>query len=98
MWDTSTEEGYERLRPLAYSNANIIVITFSVISRSSFNNITEKWQGEVKHYTKDEAYVLAGLELDQYQKGNPNHVSTEEIEEYVNEQIAWFCYVFSKNK
>lgn len=85
IWDTSGTQEYDRLRPLAYGDADIIVITFSMISRSSFNNITEKWLGEVKHYSKDAAFVIVGIGLDEYQNGNSDHVSLEEIEKYADE-------------
>lgn len=85
MWNTAGNEDYDRLRPLAYQDANVIVIVISMISRSSFNNITEKWLGEVRHYCKDAAIAIVAIDLDQYQNGNPDHVSLEEIEKYANE-------------
>lgn len=42
LWDTAGQEDYDRLRPLAYSKANVILIGFSVDSTDSFENATHK--------------------------------------------------------
>ncbi|KAJ9621191.1 Rho GTPase [Taxawa tesnikishii (nom. ined.)] len=38
LWDTAGQEDYERLRPLAYSQAHVILIGFSVDSADSLEN------------------------------------------------------------
>jgi GTPase SAR1 family protein len=38
LWDTAGQEGYSKLRPLAYSNTDIFLIIFSVVEPSSFVN------------------------------------------------------------
>lgn len=43
LWDTAGQEDYERLRPLAYAQAHVILIAFSVSSPDSLHNITTKW-------------------------------------------------------
>lgn len=43
LWDTAGQEDYERLRPLAYSQAHVILIAFSLSSPDSLQNITTKW-------------------------------------------------------
>ena len=43
LWDTAGQEDYERLRPLAYSQAHVILIAFSLSSPDSLHNITTKW-------------------------------------------------------
>ena len=43
LWDTAGQEDYERLRPLAYSQAHVILIAFSVSSPDSLQNIITKW-------------------------------------------------------
>lgn len=40
--DTAGQEEYSKLRPLAYTNADIFLITFSVVDRSSFYNVIKK--------------------------------------------------------
>jgi GTPase SAR1 family protein len=41
--DTAGQEEYARLRPLAYSNADIFLIAFSVDQKSTFINAIKKW-------------------------------------------------------
>lgn len=42
LWDTAGQEDYERLRPLAYSKAHVILIGFSVDSPDSLDNVKHK--------------------------------------------------------
>lgn len=48
LWDTAGQEEYERLRPLSYSKAHIILIAFSVDTPDSLDNVTQKWIEEVR--------------------------------------------------
>lgn len=42
LWDTAGQEEYERLRPLSYSKAHIILIAYSVDTPDSLDNVTQK--------------------------------------------------------
>lgn len=42
LYDTAGQEDYERLRPLAYSKAHVVLIGFAVDSSDSFENATHK--------------------------------------------------------
>lgn len=42
LWDTAGQEDYERLRPLAYSNAHVILIGFAVDAPDSLDNVKHK--------------------------------------------------------
>ena len=42
MWDTAGQEDYERLRPLAYSKAHVILVGFSVDMPDSLDNVKSK--------------------------------------------------------
>jgi len=48
LWDTAGQEEYERLRPLSYSKAHVILIAFSVDSPDSLDNVSQKWIEEVR--------------------------------------------------
>ncbi|KAJ7849583.1 small GTPase-binding protein [Mycena leptocephala] len=50
LWDTAGQEDYDRLRPLSYPDAHVILICFGVDSRDSFDNVEEKWAPEVMHH------------------------------------------------
>jgi Rho family protein len=42
LWDTAGQEDYERLRPLAYSKAHVILIGFSMDAPESLENVKVK--------------------------------------------------------
>ncbi|KAJ4976447.1 hypothetical protein NE237_001553 [Protea cynaroides] len=50
--------------PLSYRGADVFIIAFSLISRSSFENITKKWVPELRHYAPSVLIVLVGTKLD----------------------------------
>ena len=47
LWDTAGQEDYERLRPLAYSKAHVILIGFSIDTPDSLDNVKHKVSGSV---------------------------------------------------
>lgn len=58
------QEDYDRLRPMSYTNANVFLVCFSVISRSSFENVADKWVPELKKYAKGVPFILVGTQSD----------------------------------
>lgn len=64
LWDTAGQEDYDRLRPLSYPQTDIFLICFSVISRSSFENIESKWIPEIDRYCPNTNKILIGTKLD----------------------------------
>lgn len=42
LWDTAGQEDYERLRPLAYSKAHVLLIGFAVDTPDSLENVKHK--------------------------------------------------------
>ncbi|XP_053393133.1 ras-related protein Rac1-like isoform X2 [Mercenaria mercenaria] len=64
IWDTAGQDEYDRLRPLSYSQTDIVLICFSLVERDSFENIRQKWYPEIKHYCPYTPIVLVGTKLD----------------------------------
>jgi Ras-related C3 botulinum toxin substrate 1 len=64
LWDTAGQEDFDRLRPLSYPSTDCFLVGFSVISRSSYNNISEKWIPELNHYCPNTPKVLVGTKID----------------------------------
>ncbi|CAB4063520.1 RAC1 [Lepeophtheirus salmonis] len=64
LWDTAGQEDYDRLRPLSYPQTDVFLITFSVVSPSSFENVTSKWCPEIKHHCADAPILLVGTKID----------------------------------
>ncbi|KAK3936750.1 P-loop containing nucleoside triphosphate hydrolase protein [Diplogelasinospora grovesii] len=64
LWDTAGQEDYERLRPLAYSKAHVILIGFSVDTPDSLDNVKHKWIEEANERCPGVPIILVGLKKD----------------------------------
>ncbi|KAL9654413.1 hypothetical protein ABK040_010440 [Willaertia magna] len=64
LWDTAGQEDYDKLRPLSYPDTNVFVIAFSVINRTSFENIRSKWYPEINLHARDAPIILVGTKID----------------------------------
>jgi Rho family protein len=64
LWDTAGQEDYERLRPLAYSKAHVILIGFSIESPDSLDNVKHKWVEEATRLCAGVPIILVGLKKD----------------------------------
>ncbi|XP_054454995.1 rho-related GTP-binding protein RhoG-like [Anoplopoma fimbria] len=76
--DTAGREEYDRLRPLCYTDANVIIICFSVASPTSYENVKSKWHPEVKLHCPKVPILLVGTKSDLY--------DDQEIQEKLGEQ------------
>ncbi|XP_061855511.1 rho-related GTP-binding protein RhoD [Colius striatus] len=64
LWDTAGQEDYDRLRPLSYSDSDVVLICFDVTNPISYNNIPTKWYPEVNHFCKGIPVLLVGCKSD----------------------------------
>ncbi|TQS39088.1 hypothetical protein Golomagni_00392 [Golovinomyces magnicellulatus] len=64
LWDTAGQEDYERLRPLAYSKAHVIIVGFSIDSPDSLENVRNKWVEEAQERCPNVPIILVGLKKD----------------------------------
>eukprot|EP01121_Diplochlamys_sp_Union-15-3_P010600 TRINITY_DN2990_c0_g1_i1.p1 TRINITY_DN2990_c0_g1~~TRINITY_DN2990_c0_g1_i1.p1 ORF type:complete len:290 (-),score=82.54 TRINITY_DN2990_c0_g1_i1:23-865(-) len=77
LWDTAGQEDYDRLRPLSYPGADIVLLCFSTVTKSSFASIKEKWYPEVNHYVPDVPYFLIGTKVDLRDEEQPDPATGE---------------------
>ncbi|KAF9889108.1 Rho GTPase [Aspergillus nanangensis] len=64
LWDTAGQEDYERLRPLAYSQAHVILIGYAVDTPDSLENVKHKWIEEANERCPRVPIILVGLKKD----------------------------------
>ncbi|KAH3901139.1 Rho family GTPase RHO4 SCDLUD_002621 [Saccharomycodes ludwigii] len=66
LWDTAGQEEYNRLRPLSYSDVDILLVCYSADNKTSFENVRELWIPEVVHFCPRTPIILVGLKSDRY--------------------------------
>ena len=64
LWDTAGQEGYDRLRPLAYPHCDCFVICYSVDSPDSLKNAKDKWLPELEHFSPNVPKILVATKKD----------------------------------
>lgn len=81
LWDTASQEEYNRLRPLSYTNADILMVCYAINDGESLQHVEEKWLPEVKHFCYDTPIILVGLKADLYSEDdNIKHLDAEKID------------------
>src|SRR5438045_1789651 len=60
LWDTAGQEDFDRLRPLSYPDASVVLICYSIDNIESLENVEEKWYPEVKTFCPDIPVILVG--------------------------------------
>jgi len=61
FWDTAGQEEYERLRPLFYRDADIILICYSIDNKVSFDNVIDKWYPDLQYFCPKTPTLLIGI-------------------------------------
>jgi len=104
LWDTAGQEDYDRLRPLSYPGADVVLLCFSTISQASFDAIKEKWAPEVHHYIPNIPHILVGTKIDLREEKHPDPNSgkfepiTPEMAKKLGEEIQVTKYMEVSSK
>ncbi|XP_077547195.1 ras-like GTP-binding protein Rho1 [Haemaphysalis longicornis] len=64
LWDTAGQEGYDRLRPLSYSQTDVVLLCFTLDDSDSLGSVECKWEPEIRHYLPRVPIVLVGNKKD----------------------------------
>ncbi|KAJ2301178.1 GTP-binding protein Rho1 [Coemansia sp. RSA 2706] len=64
LWDTAGQEDYDRLRIMAYPDADVVLVCFSVDVIDSLSNVFEKWLPEVREMASRAKVMLVALKID----------------------------------
>lgn len=64
LMDTSGQAEYDRLRALAYPQADVFLLVFSATNPASFHNIKTKWWPEVMHFCPGVKIILVSAKID----------------------------------
>ncbi|KAG9344343.1 hypothetical protein JZ751_011012 [Albula glossodonta] len=64
LCDTAGQDEFDKLRPLCYTNTDVFLLCFSVVSPASFQNVTEKWVPEIRRHCPRAPVVLVGTQSD----------------------------------
>lgn len=63
-WDTAGDNQYDRVRPTAYPDTDVIFLCFAIDSQLSLKNVETKWLPEVKHFCPKVPIILIGNKKD----------------------------------
>ncbi|NXD32537.1 RHO2 protein, partial [Spelaeornis formosus] len=91
LWDTAGQEEYERLRPLSYSKAHVILIAFSVDTPDSLDNVSQKWIEEVRSICgKAIPVILVACKTDLREKAiqNGTYTTDKYIDRETGQKVA----------
>ena len=87
LWDTAGQEDYDRLRPLSYSEADLVLIAYAVNHPASLRNVGEKWAPEIRHYLPGCPIILVGLKADLFNNGNDDVKNSKSDQEEMARMI-----------
>ncbi|XP_037554765.1 ras-like GTP-binding protein rhoA [Dermacentor silvarum] len=64
LWDTPGSSWYDALRPLAYPEADAVLICFALNDRASLVNVEQKWAPEIRERLPNVPIILVGNKQD----------------------------------
>ncbi|XP_063714810.1 uncharacterized protein LOC134842414 [Symsagittifera roscoffensis] len=66
LFDTAGQEDYDRIRPLSYQEAEIVMFCYDIGRPETFNDVSSKWVKEIDYYLHQQRPLkfLVGLKSD----------------------------------
>ena len=88
MFDTHGHEEYDRLRPLAYGDADVFLLCFSVDSPISFEHVKSKWAKEPLTYCPKARTIVVGTKSDLREDRATIQMMKEKGTDFVSAQMG----------
>ena len=64
LWDTAGQDDYNKLRPLAYPDADVILLCFCSETPESLDRVKTEWIPEVRHFCPKVPVLLIATKTD----------------------------------
>lgn len=93
LWDTSSMEEFNRLRPLGYPGTVIFVIVFAVNDRDSLAHIEKKWIPEAREECPDAKRFVVANKIDLRETPNETLISYAEGATFAQKHDAVYVEV-----
>jgi cell division control protein 42 len=89
LWDTAGQEEFDRLRPLSYANTDVVLICYSVVHPTSFENVKNRWIPEVRYFCDKIPILLIGTKTDLKSEAAEDHiVPKKEAEQLIAKEFG----------
>eukprot|EP01147_Barroeca_monosierra_P006126 gene6126-7388_t len=94
IWDTAGQERYHSLAPMYYRGAQAAIVVYDITNQASFQR-AKSWVKELQKQAENVAVIaLAGNKADLAAR---REVSTEEVEQYAQEEKLLFMETSAKS-
>ncbi|XP_053577762.1 rho-related GTP-binding protein RhoU [Bombina bombina] len=64
LCDTAGQDEFDKLRHFCYPRTDVLLLCFSVVSPTSFQNVSEKWILEIQRHCPNVPLILVGTQCD----------------------------------
>lgn len=93
LWDTAGQEEYSRLRPLSYSEVDILLVCYAANNPTSLQNVDDLWFPEVTHFCPDVPIMLVGLKSDLYANDDTSNLVDPREAESLALKLGAFSHI-----
>ena len=82
LWDTNGHEDYDNIRPLSYTDTDVFIVCYSIVSPKSLEHVETKWLPEIRKMCPESPFLLVGTKSDLKDKNeNANECSPSHHQE-----------------
>ncbi|CCD23573.1 Rho family GTPase RHO4 NDAI_0B05400 [Naumovozyma dairenensis CBS 421] len=93
LWDTAGQEEYNRLRPLSYTDVDVLMVCYSVDNKTSLEHVEELWFPEVRHFCGKTPVMLIGLKSDLYAEDKGEGLVETKHAELIAKKMGAFVHL-----